>query len=168
MPCRYFMARFPRYGAAESVMRFPLTIVLLVLAAASGDAGASSLIVLEQMKSPVGPSIVALRARPSSVSSEGTGSAAWRSIIAFGEAVPAVSHEKLSSIGTNPAAPRKGPFVTPMVIRGGIVGDAFLRSAPVPVAEPRQAAAGQEPASSRTEAEAPPVGPSADSELNLQ
>lgn len=142
--------------------RFPVAIFLL--GAAVADAEASSLMVLGPAKDAVGPSMVVLDA-PSPATSDG---AAARSIVAVGQSEPPVSDEKLSSISAEPAVPHRGPATAPMVIRGGIVGDAFVRSAPPPVTEPRQVATGAAPTPSHAETNTPLVGPSAESELNLQ
>lgn len=59
------------------------------------------------------------------------------SIIAFGEVQPPVSYEQLASIG--PEAEKKTsrrPEQMPMVIRGGLIGDAFARPASAAPAEP--------------------------------
>jgi hypothetical protein len=149
-------------------MRFAVAVILLCGAAAPSDAGASSLIVLEPAKDAVGPSTVALGAL-SSATSAGAG----RSILVVGEpgpavsAVPPVSDEKLSSIGA-PAEKRGGPAAAPMVIRGGIIGDAFVRNTSPSAAEPPQPSTVEAPTPGRIEAEEPVVGPSADSELDLQ
>jgi hypothetical protein len=61
------------------------------------------------------------------------------SIVALGEpwpeAIPAVTYEKVAAI---PTKTKTRPNFAPMVIRGGIVGDAFVPSQ-APVAETRQA-----------------------------
>ncbi|KAB2955837.1 MAG: hypothetical protein F9K19_09815, partial [Rhizobiaceae bacterium] len=59
------------------------------------------------------------------------------SIIAFGDVQPPVSYERLASIG--PAAEqkvRRRPEQLPMVIRGGLIGDAFARPAAAMPAAP--------------------------------
>ncbi len=59
------------------------------------------------------------------------------SIIAFGDVQPPVSYERLASIG--PAAEKKTrrrPELMPMVIRGGLIGDAFARPAAATPAAP--------------------------------
>ncbi len=59
------------------------------------------------------------------------------SIIAFGDVQPPVSYERLASIG--PAAEKKTrrrPELMPMVIRGGLIGDAFARPATATPAAP--------------------------------
>ena len=60
-----------------------------------------------------------------------------------------------------------GPRLTKL-IRGGIVGDAFTRSLPTPAPAAQPPAATRAPATSRPEPEAPLVGPSAESELDLR
>jgi len=130
---------FSRQGQSD-VMHFSAA-VLLWGAVMIGGAQASSLIVLEPMKTPLGPSIVVLGAPSPSVAvlpEAGDSSAAKSpSIIALGEAVPAVSYEKLAAIGTEPTTKQNRPAAVPMIIRGGIVGDAFSRSEPTPVAIPQ-------------------------------
>lgn len=59
------------------------------------------------------------------------------SIIAFGDVQPPVSYEKLASIGAE--AEKKSsrrPELMPMVIRGGLIGDAFARPASAAPAAP--------------------------------
>lgn len=58
------------------------------------------------------------------------------SIIAMGE--PPVTFEQVAAIEPpKTAKPHRGPSSLPMVIRGGIIGDAFISSAPMP-SEPKQ------------------------------
>ncbi|MGI6851355.1 hypothetical protein [Mesorhizobium sp. 1B3] len=88
-------------------MRFSAAVLLFFT---TGNAGASSLVALEPMEARVGPSMVEL--------ANGGPSRPSRSVIALDEAVPAVSHEKLSAIGKDPAPASKAP----LVIRGGMTG----------------------------------------------
>jgi hypothetical protein len=61
------------------------------------------------------------------------------SIIAMGTPVPEVSYEQIASITPDPPKPSPRPDWTPMVIRGGIVGNAFA-SGPSPAGQPTQVA----------------------------
>ncbi len=70
-----------------------------------------------------------------------------RSVIAMGEPEPDIAMEKVASIDTH-RKPRRGGM--PLVIRGGVVGDAF--SAPVPAAPVTVSSA---PASPEQPAQAP-------------
>ncbi|BCH26203.1 hypothetical protein [Mesorhizobium sp. L-8-3] len=145
--------------------RLSSILLLLVCLAASGTAQASSLIVLEASNDPVGPSMMVVGGLEPA-SPEAAGPSDSVSVVAVGEAPPAVSGEKLSSITSD--APQSGPRAVPMVIRGGIVGDAFTRSLPTPAPAAQPPAATRAPATSRPEPEAPLVGPSAESELDLR
>jgi hypothetical protein len=78
------------------------------------------------------PSIVILGA-PSASSTAviaPQGSIAGSSIIALGDPGLAPADEKVSAIGNESKRTARGFGDTPMVIRGGIVGDAFVRTAP--------------------------------------
>lgn len=90
------------------------------------------------------------------------------SIIAFGDVQMPVSYEKLASIG--PTAEKKSttrPEQMPMVIRGGLVGDAFARPQTAAPAEPvrieakaRGAAGGSpQPKDAPARRDAPPAAP---------
>lgn len=90
------------------------------------------------------------------------------SIIAFGEVQPPISYEKFASIG--PAQEKKAsrrPEQMPMVIRGGLIGDAFARPAGAAPAEPvkveAKAPAGAAPGPERKDApprrDSPPAAP---------
>jgi hypothetical protein len=128
----------------------------------AGGAEASSFVVLPPMTGDLGPSMVALgqtttpdvtvlaaMPEPSHplIAEPGQMDIVSPSIVALGE--PAVTDESVAAIGTETKKPR--PNTTLMVIRGGVVGDAFssaATSAPVtvqPGAEPQAAA--QEPTS---------------------
>ena len=74
------------------------------------------------------------------------------SIIAMGE--PAVANENVAAIDGE--TKKSGPSTMPMVIRGGVVGDAFSAPSGGPVAVQPQAAA-QEPSSSESAAK-PGIG----------
>lgn len=52
------------------------------------------------------------------------------SIVASQAAVSGIDEAKTAAIGDDGAAPKRGPHFEPMVIRGGIKGDAFARSVP--------------------------------------
>lgn len=144
-------------------MRFWVA-VLLWGAAATGGAPASSITVLEPMKNPIGPSIVALGAPASSVSAERTGlpAAAGSSIVALGAAVPAVSYEMSAAIAPEPVPPRSDPATSPMVIRGGLAGDAFVRAEPARTIAPRPVAAGNAPAPDESAPAEPGVVPASE------
>lgn len=88
-------------------MRFSAAVLLFLT---TGNAGATSLVALEPMGGRVGPSMVEL--------SNGGPSRPSRSVIALDEAMPAVSHEKLSAIDKGPARVNKAP----VIIRGGMIG----------------------------------------------
>ncbi|GLS34357.1 hypothetical protein GCM10007937_60720 [Mesorhizobium albiziae] len=82
--------------------------------------------------------------------------AAAKSIVALGNSAPGIAYENVAAIGDEPEKSSRRPNTTPMVIRGGIVGEAFARdtgSAPSPAAEPSAAA----PATAPTPVAASPV-----------
>lgn len=115
--------------------RFSSALLFLGAIAPLGEAQASSLIVLQASDGSIGPSVVVIGAStPASPRSNGAAGAG--SIVAVGEAPPAVSQEKLSSITGD--APKR-PDTTPMMIRGGIVGETLPRKPAKPSAEPRAA-----------------------------
>ncbi|RWB35625.1 MAG: hypothetical protein EOQ41_04375 [Mesorhizobium sp.] len=92
----------------------------LGLALAAGGAHASSFVV------PGAPSVVKLGApEPVKVA----GSSSTPSIVALGEPVPDVTYEKVAAIPSQPK-PKHDFMQSPMIIRGGIVGDAFAKPAP--------------------------------------
>ena len=127
-------------------MRYLSPIALLVLL--TGPAGASSFAVLEPSASPGTPSIVSLgepaaetlaptlphmvveppippgAGPPDLAGEENGGIPLSPSIIALGE--PAVEPGQVASIGGE-SRPRN-PHLPPMVIRGGIFGDPFVRA----------------------------------------
>lgn len=94
----------------------------LGLTLAAGGAQASSFVVLGAASST--PSVVRLGApEPVKV----TESSSTPSIVALGEPVPDVAYEKVAAI---PSQPKHDFMQSPMIIRGGIVGDAFATPAP--------------------------------------
>ncbi|RUV53938.1 hypothetical protein EOA88_37110, partial [Mesorhizobium sp. M5C.F.Ca.IN.020.14.1.1] len=96
----------------------------LGLTLAAGGAHASSFVVLGAPSST--PSVVKLGApEPVKVA----GSSSTPSIVALGEAVPDVTYEKVAAIPSQPK-PKHDFMQSPMIIRGGIVGDAFAKPAP--------------------------------------
>lgn len=119
--------------------------VVLSLAAIAGTAQASSLIVLGPSGST--PSVIELVALEQSKAADITSS-----VVALGEPIPDVTFEKVAALPEQPAA-KHGPVQAPMIIRGGVVGDAFdmpapraapagTAAAPAPVAAPRMPASG--------------------------
>lgn len=131
-------------------MRSSTAIVILgALAAGGGTARASSIVALPAMDAPLGPSMIALHSQevapataavPPSIgdlpSQTATAKAAENgtdfvpvspSIIAS-TAAPAIDEARTAAIGDGGKSLRRNPDLGPMVIRGGIVGDAFARS----------------------------------------
>jgi hypothetical protein len=105
----------------------------LTLAAMAGEAQAASIVVLGVSTST--PSIIkAGEPEPAEIAST-------RSIVAFGEAQPAVTYEKVAAI---PEAPRHGQ--APTIIRGGVVGGAFATPAPTKASTAAAPAADTKPA----------------------
>jgi len=88
-------------------MRFSAAVLLFLT---TGSAGASSLVLLESAKAGLGPSMVLADGEPSHPS---------RSVLTLAETVPAVSHEKLSAIGSQP---ERRPGKAPLLIKGGRTG----------------------------------------------
>ncbi|CAH2395046.1 hypothetical protein [Mesorhizobium ventifaucium] len=96
----------------------------LGLTLAAGTAQASSFVVPGAPSST--PSVVRLGApEPVKVA----WSSSTPSIVALGEPVPDVTYEKVSAIPTQ-TKPKHDVMQSPMIIRGGIVGDAFTKPAP--------------------------------------
>ncbi|RWQ61044.1 hypothetical protein [Mesorhizobium sp.] len=112
----------------------------LGLTLAAGTAQASSFIVLGAPSST--PSVVSLGApEPAKVA----GNSSTPSIVALGEPVPDVTYEKVSAIPSQPK-PKHDFTQSPMIIRGGIVGDAFATPAPSAAPATTTAAAAPEAA----------------------
>ena len=114
--------------------------VLVIGALWTGGAEASSIVVLPAMTDQLGPSMIAIGetatpdvtvaatipepAQPP-IAEPGQMEIISPSVIALGE--PAVAAESVAAIGTGTKT--LGPNTMPMVIRGGVVGDAFSPSA---------------------------------------
>ncbi|WP_192363141.1 hypothetical protein [Mesorhizobium mediterraneum] len=99
-------------------------LAALGLTLATGGAQASSFVVLSAPSSTT--SVVKLGApEPVKVA----GSSSTPSIVALGEPVPDVTYEKVAAIPSQPK-PKHDFMQSPMIIRGGIVGDAFAKPAP--------------------------------------
>lgn len=140
-------------------MRVRSTWKLFALAAAAtcwaGSAHASSIVTLEAMTEPLGPSMVVAGTPDAPADAVETDDRRMvsRSIVAFG--TPAVTYENVASVGEKPDRQRRG--FSPMVLRGGIFGGSFpSTSSPQPVqasvpAEARPQA--RKPAPSRLSAE---------------
>jgi len=149
-------------GFVQSSMRVAVACLMTGMAW-SGGAQASSIITLPAMKGTVGPSMIALGqpasasvaeadpdiVTPPEVAAGGDTSKDGTqvpgevrispSIVALGE--PEVTSEKVAAIGDDKPTRRNSP---PMVIRGGIVGDAFSPVASTPAAEPQSSAEAKE------------------------
>ena len=143
-------------GAYRQFMRF-FAAFLVLAAITTGGAEASSFVVLESMTESVGPSMMVLGApapenpsmpvtaasvaAPSPSSTILPGHVAppsgqivlSPSIIAMGEPATAIEYENVAAI--QPAAEKEKrpqrPAAMPMVIRGGLVSDAFERPASI-------------------------------------
>ena len=105
-----------------------------------GAAQAAS--ILQLAPSSADPSIVTLGASsvsPSIMTAGTADPAAARSIVALGNSAPGIAYDNVAAIGDEPQKFSHRPNTTPLVIRGGIVGEAFARdtgSAPSPAADP--------------------------------
>ncbi|MER9102973.1 hypothetical protein NKH95_03370 [Mesorhizobium sp. M0848] len=122
----------------------------IILAAAAGEAQASSLVFPGTPSST--PSIVRIGApnQPGTADAVNAGDA--RSVVAKGEAQPDVTDEKVAAIPDKPATGH-GFQPGPMVIRGGVTGPDF--PAPAPTAAPATGtapAAGTAPATATASA----------------
>ncbi|HTV69081.1 MAG TPA: hypothetical protein VMF90_11150 [Rhizobiaceae bacterium] len=113
---------------------------------AAGEAQASSFLVLPAVDTKLTQSMVAIPALPAGVetadivypSETEIASGTDSSLIALGE--PPVTDEKVAAIEEK----RSGPASTPMVIRGGVVGDTFApaeAAAPLEPTAPAEATA---------------------------
>ncbi|SJM29569.1 conserved hypothetical protein [Mesorhizobium delmotii] len=112
----------PTCWARGTIMVWVRILAALGLTLAAGGAQASSFVVLGAPSSM--PSVVRLGA-PEAVKM--AGSSSTPSIVALGEPVPDVTYEKVAAI---PSQPKHDFMQSPMIIRGGIVGDAFAKPAP--------------------------------------
>ena len=156
---------------------------LVVGALWAGAASASSFVVLPAMEAGLGPSMVELGS-PGSASSvvaastpadagnpdhalevpPGQSVQISHSIIALGE--PDVGLDKVAAI--TPDAKTSEHAAAPMVIRGGVVGDAFAPAAPsapvtvAPTASPKTAADAPQSAGSTPQKPAPGAAPAPD------
>jgi hypothetical protein len=162
----------------ESFMRAGLAFVVVV-ALWAGEAEASSFVVLELEPTPISPSIVELGepvppsvatlpdvdtpAAPEVVYDAGAPGSSDQiielspSMIALGE--PDVAMEKVAAIGGENKRPRHDPL--PMVIRGGVVGDAFspaATGAPVPLTVEPESSERQASEAPSTEGSSKPAG----------
>jgi hypothetical protein len=98
------------------------------LTLAAGGAQASSFVVPGAPSST--PSVVRLGAPDPVAESTKAGQISQTpSIVALGEPVPDVTYEKVAAIPSQPE-PKHDFTQSPMIIRGGIVGDAFATPAP--------------------------------------
>lgn len=129
-------------GAVLNRKRF-LVPLFLATTIAAGQAGASSIVTLEAMEEAVGPSMLVLPALEPKVAAVVPGAppeTVSGSVVAIGE--PAVTLEETAAVDDDDR-PRGQQ---PMVIRGGVVGDAVIRAAPSeapvePTAQPETAEA---------------------------
>lgn len=123
---------------------------LLFAALSCGGANASSFLVIGGEAPAATPSIEVLGAAPAKVSSIetlGTGTVASISILALGEPLPDVAMEKVAAIPQPSSHPRSANAM-PLVIRGGLMGDAAPAATSAPAAEtaaPEPAQASAEP-----------------------
>ncbi|TIO31178.1 hypothetical protein [Mesorhizobium sp.] len=116
----------------------------LGLTLAAGGVQASSFVVLGASTST--PSIVTLSApEPVKMAESTKADPSTPSIVAIGEPVPDVTYEKVAAIPSRPQ-PKHDFRQSPMIIRGGIVGDAFAK--PAPPAAPAAITAAKAPAAS--------------------
>ena len=124
-----------------------LAPLFLATTIAAGQAGASSIVTLEAMEEAVGPSMLVLPALEPKVAAVVPGAppeAVSGSVAAIGE--PAVTLEETAAVEEGLSRGQQ-----PMVIRGGVVGDAVIRAAP--------SAAPIEPTAQPETAEAPAMTP---------
>ncbi|MBO6718970.1 MAG: hypothetical protein JJ913_13515 [Rhizobiaceae bacterium] len=139
-------------------MRYIFATILMAILASSA-ANASSIVVLPAHEGPASPSIVTLgNSSPSVVAAREPETTEWPSVERFGgeqqrerrfvnvsasviamvDAPQPVAFENVASISDDEAANQRARDAMPMVIRGGIVGDAFVsRSAPATVTSER-------------------------------
>jgi hypothetical protein len=113
----------------------------VTLAAMTGGAKASSFVVIGAPTST--PSIVMLGS-PEPVTTAESIKAGYDSstpsIVVFGDPLPDVTYEKVAAIPDQPKS-KRGFMQSPMVIRGGIVGDALATPAPPSAASAKASAA---------------------------
>ena len=150
-----------------------IVTALLTFSVLSGAAHASSILVLAPGSG--NPSAITLGASSTSPSIVAAGTddpAATPSIVALGRTEPGVAYENVAAIDGEAQKPKPHRNIPPMVIRGGVVGDAFTRGsglssspmpageAPSPAAETPSSPEGTTPTAEPQAAEAPsqPVG----------
>jgi hypothetical protein len=118
-----------------------IVVAFLALGSLSGAANAASVFAVAPAEQPENPSIVTFGASSASPSTAlaTTRETSGSSIVTLGEPVPGPADDKVSAIGDQGNSAARGFAHIPMVIRGGIVGDAFVRAAsagPSPTAAP--------------------------------
>lgn len=146
-------------------MRFAYTVLFVL--AAGGVAQASSFEVLPERPAGASPSIMVIGSPQSSFSTASieTISVDYSpSFVALGEPVPAVTYENVAAISPEPEPENFNPAQLPMVIRGGITGEAFPDADPAMSGEASEPAAGEPQLSSSDEPKDPPPPPQAGSE----
>ncbi len=135
------------------VRSFWKPFVLAAATVCAGSAHAASIIALEPMSEPLGPSMIVAGAPDAAPAVEGAEDRRMvsRSILAFGP--PNVAYENVASVGEKPGKQRRG--ISPMVLRGGIAGGAISSaSSPVQVSVPaNKQPEARKPAPSRRSAE---------------
>ncbi|RJG46024.1 hypothetical protein [Mesorhizobium sp. DCY119] len=107
----------------------------------TGAAQAGSIQHIEAMTAPLGPSMVlegtaSVSARPAQA-----GEKISTSVIALGDAMPNVDGAKVAAIPPADPAPKPRHQQAPMVMRGGIAGDTFVRGTGIKAPAPTQVAA---------------------------
>jgi hypothetical protein len=137
-------------------------VAFLVLSSLSSTANAASVIAVAPAEQPEHPSIVtfgASSASPSMAFAATREPTSGSSIVILGEPEPGPADDKVSAIGDQGNSAARGFAHIPMVIRGGIVGDAFVRAAatgPSPTSAPVATAAAPPPDQPKPEAAAAP------------
>lgn len=107
----------------------------------SGTAQAGSIQHIEAMTAPLGPSMVLEGTASVSAKPAQAGEKISTSVIALGDAMPNVDDAKVAAIPPADPAPKPRHQQAPMVMRGGIAGDTFVRGTGIKAPAPTQVAA---------------------------
>ncbi|NGN40457.1 hypothetical protein G6N74_05220 [Mesorhizobium sp. CGMCC 1.15528] len=107
----------------------------------TGTAQAGSIQHIEAMTVPLGPSMVLEGTATVPAKPAQTGEKISTSVIALGDAMPNVDGAKVAAIPPADPAPKPRHQQAPMVMRGGISGDTFVRGTGVSTPAPTQVAA---------------------------
>ena len=125
-----------------------LVATSIILAAMTAGAQASSIVMMGSETEATGPSMIVLgspAARSSIVVLGSSESPQRPSIVVFGEPAPSIDDEEVAAIPAAPKTKPRRPAQLPMVMRGGIAGDAFVRAESASPVESQEEPAAADP-----------------------